>query len=360
MPVFRSNSRALDIAGDVKAFLTGKTSEWQEAKRVRNKIREKKRTRRELKSKRQGFRRLKNELRAAKSQEEIDELKQSKESLRQEILQLERNLLTGGEGQVEGEEPGAGALPDFLIIGARKAGTTFLYNLLTRHPHVQRAARKELHYFSNLIEQEGIEWYRRCFPEPGWKDGRRIITGEATPYLAHRYAPERAAKMVPQARLIALLRDPVGRAYSDYQHEVRAGRESRTFKEAIEAEKARLLGEGGRTSEREGRAGGHNSRYLSRGIYVDQLLRWWRYFDKEQTLVLKSEDFFKSPHGTLKSVFGFLELPDWEPGVLDLHNKRNRGGYRRGMDPATRKRLEEFFEPHNRRLYEHLGVDFGW
>jgi hypothetical protein len=360
LPVFRSNSKAFEIAGDVKAFLTGKTSEWQEAKRVRNRIRSKKRTKRELKSKRQGFRRLKNELRTATGPGEIDELKQSEERIRQEILQLESKLLAGEEGQAESEKPGAGALPDFLIIGARKAGTTFLYNLLTRHPHVQRAARKELHYFNNLIEQEGIEWYRRCFPEPGWKDGRRTITGEATPYLAHLYAPERAAKMVPQARLIALLRNPVDRTYSDYQHEVRSGLESRTFEEAIEAEKARLLGEGGKTSEREGRAGANNSRYLSRGIYVDQLLRWWRFFDKEQTLVLKSEDFFENPQQTLKSVFGFLDLPDWEPGVLDLHNKRNKGKYRREIDPVTRRHLEEFFEPHNRRLYEHLGVDFGW
>jgi hypothetical protein len=77
-------------------------------------------------------------------------------------------------------------------------------------------------------------------------------------------------------------------------------------------------------------------------------------------LVLKSEDFFESPHETLKLAFAFLELPEWEPEASQLGYKRNTGSYEEGMNPATRRRLEEYFEPHNRRLYDYLGVDFGW
>ena len=80
-------------------------------------------------------------------------------------------------------------------------------------------------------------------------------------------------------------------------------------------------------------------------------------FREEQILVLKSEDFFERPKETLKVVLNFLGLPDWEPEAWEI---RKKGRYERGMDPATRRRLEEYFEPHNRRLYEFLGRDLGW
>ena len=73
-------------------------------------------------------------------------------------------------------------------------------------------------------------------------------------------------------------------------------------------------------------------------------------------LVLKSEDFFERPQETLKPVLDFLDLPDWEPEAWESGQKHN---YER-MDPATRRGLEEYFDPHNERLYEHLGTDFGW
>ena len=76
--------------------------------------------------------------------------------------------------------------------------------------------------------------------------------------------------------------------------------------------------------------------------------------------MLKSEDFFEDPAGTLKTVLSFLGLPEWEPEASDLGERRNEGGYEEGMDPATRQRLEEYFGSHNRRLYEFLGTDLGW
>ena len=145
--------------------------------------------------------------------------------------------------------------------------------------------------------------------------------------------------MVPQARLIALLRNPIDRAYSHYQMQVKRGTEPRAFEEAIEQQR---------------------SSYLSRGLYVDQLLRWFEFFGKEQMLILKSEDFFERPVETLKVVLDFLELPDWRPEASELHQSRHTGGYQKKMEPSTRRRLEAYFEPYNQRLYEHLGVDFRW
>jgi hypothetical protein len=104
-----------------------------------------------------------------------------------------------------------------------------------------------------------------------------------------------------------------------------------------------------------------NPAYLSKSIYVDQLVRWSEFFPKEQMLVLKSEDFFEDPAETLRVAYGFLGLPEWEPEASEIKpKKRNKGQYKEGMAPATREHLEESFEPHNRRLYDYLGKDLGW
>jgi hypothetical protein len=249
-------------------------------------------------------------------------------------------------------------LPDFVIIGAQKSGTSFLYDLLTQHPYVKRAALKELHYFDRHFDR-GIEWYRSQFPLPRWKEERKSITGEATPnYLFHPHAARRMAEVVPQARLIVLLRNPVDRAYSNYYKEVKRGGETLQFEEAIEVEEARSRGQMDKMLE-DDRYTSFNQQqfsYLSRGIYVDQLLRWSGFYSKNQMLVLKSEDFYERPLDTLKLVLHFL--PDWQPDPRVL-TKKGTTRYSR-MNPATRQRLEDYFEPHNRRLYEYLGVDFGW
>jgi hypothetical protein len=100
--------------------------------------------------------------------------------------------------------------------------------------------------------------------------------------------------------------------------------------------------------------------YLSRGVYVDQLLRWSEFFGQDQMLVLKSEDFYEHTPETLKVIQHFLDLPDWQPEPRMFQIKPKRQNRYPEMNPATRRRLEEYFEPYNRRLYEYLGVDFGW
>ena len=164
--------------------------------------------------------------------------------------------------------------------------------------------------------------------------------------------------MVPRARLIVLLRNPVDRAYSHYHQEAGRGHEPLTFEEAIEAEEARLRGERDRMLEDEHywSFNHQNFSYLSRGIYVDQLIEWSRFFSSDQILVLKSEDLFDQMPKALKTVLDFLDLPDWKPQASDLCLK----GFYPPMNLTTRQQLRAYFEPHNRRLYEYLGVDFGW
>jgi hypothetical protein len=234
-----------------------------------------------------------------------------------------------------------GALPNFAIIGGASCGTSFLYHLLTQHPYVERAALKEVNYFGKHFD-EGLDWYRSQFPPPRWEVKRRFITGETTlRYLCHPLVPERMANVVPQVRLIALLRNPVDRAYSEYNRRVRDMRERRSFEEAIEAEKEWLLAKGDEAHLREPRP---PFVYLTRGIYVDHLLRWSKFFSNQQMLVLKSEDFYERELDILKLVLHFLYLPDWEPEASEIHNKghyeQNKSYYKQKMDPATSEWLE--------------------
>jgi Sulfotransferase domain len=346
LPIFRL-SRVFGVGRDAKVFLNlqgGLTRgtvpdlehHGEQAEKLRKALTRNQKKTRKLRRQRLEISQLRNELRAAKEQ-------------------VER---TPNDLPISQE---TGALPDFVIIGAHKGGTTSLYHLLTQHPHVEGASVKEVHFFDRPERfEKGIEWYCRSFPQPRWKDGRRTITGEATPYyLFDPHAAERMAKAIPQARLIALLRNPVDRAYSHYHMQRRRGHRTSSFEEAVEADKARLLDGDIEPSEHEhySSVSHSSSNLLARGIYVDQLLRWSRFFGDEQMLVLKSEDFFERTADTLKLVMDFLDLPDWEPPAWEI---RNKGDYEQKMDPATRRMLEAFFEPHNRRLYEYLDVDFGW
>jgi hypothetical protein len=221
----------------------------------------------------------------------------------------------------------AGMLPDFLIIGTQKGGTTFLYNLLRRHPHFKAAVKKEIHFFDTPGFRRGLDWYRTHFPQQQQSKGRKVITGEASPYyLFYPHAPRRVAETMPQVKLLALLRNPVDRAYSDYQHTFRQEHESLGFNEALELEAERLRGEKEKILADEGYRSINYRRYsyLARGIYVDQLKEWHRYFDREQLLILKSEDFFARPLETLELVLEFLNLPERD---FELEGKRNEGGY---------------------------------
>lgn len=320
------------------------------------------RARERLKSRRRELRQSREKLRAARGSAEITKHRHQIGRARAEVFRLERELLAAERGRAE-DEPVTGALPDFVVLGAQKAGTTYLYHLLVQHPHIEPAASKELHFFDNNFEL-GVEWYRECFPAPEWRDGRLTVTGEATPYyLFHPYAARRMAEVVPGARLIVLLRNPVERAHSHYQMIARKGAELRTFEEAVEAEMGMLRGEMEGALRHEKHVGSEHQLYsdLSRGIYVEQLERWAEVFVSEQMLVLKSEDFFARPAETLESVLGFLGLQGWVFADREVVvDKRNEGGYESGIEPGTRQRLETFFGPHNERLYEYLGVDLGW
>jgi Sulfotransferase domain len=276
-----------------------------------------------------------------------------------------RKVAKGSWRAVGRVTPGFRALPDFLIIGTQKGGTSSLLNYLAQHPAVARPMTKEVHYFVNHYDR-GLDWYRSHFATRLWlrvagkAAGARVQVGEATPcYLAHPRAAGRAAAVLPGAKLIAMLRNPVDRAYSHYKHRLRWKTESLpSLAEAIDAEEARLAAMRDDPSVDEARyEQAAYASYLNRGKYVDQLLSWERHYPRGQMLVVRSEDFFDDPRTVFLRVLEFLELPLWEPRE---YRKYNYFGEYEAIDAATRERLNAFYAPYNRRLFEHLGEDYGW
>ncbi len=245
-------------------------------------------------------------------------------------------------------------LPDFLILGAQKAGTTALYAYLRRHPAVTGPSWKEVSYFDRHYRR-GTAWYRGNFPLRS--DG--LIVGEASPsYLFHPQAPERVAALLPEARLIALVRDPVERAYSHYQHEVSLGREPLPFDEALEREEERLAGEVERMRADPGyfSHAWWNYTYLARGRYAEQLERWQARFPADRLLVVANDDLAERPAETYARVLDFLGAA---PHELDVYPRVYDRDYP-PMSPETERRLTDYFADANLRLYELLGRDLGW
>lgn len=257
------------------------------------------------------------------------------------------------------------SLPDFVIIGTMKGGTTSLYKYLTQHPQILPARKKEVHFFDQSYQfNRGIRWYKSYFPLQKLP-GERLITGEASPsYLFYPQVPYRLFNFLPNVKLIAILRNPVDRAYSHYQRNVFRGYEPLSFEDAIAQEKQRLEGEKDKIIANPN----YNSRpyrlysYLARGRYVEQLQSWFRYFAPHQFLILKSEDLFKHPSQQLNKVFDFLDLPsvniqDTTPSLVGEYKTSTK---KIKMTQETRNHLQNYFHPYNQRLYEFIDRDFSW
>jgi hypothetical protein len=249
-------------------------------------------------------------------------------------------------------------LPSVVIIGAQKGGTSWLFKYLAEHPAVLPPLHKEVHYF-DFHHRRGVGWYRRHFPY-SHQLRRGFLTLDASPYyLVHPWVPQRMAQLLPAVKLVALLRNPIDRALSHYQHEVRGGRESLSFAEAIESEGKRLAGEEERLRKDPEyySYNHHRYSYTRRGLYIEQLRRWVEHFPRSQLLVLQSEWMFRDPAGATAAVCQFLELP---PHRLDWDTPYLQRPYNRDIAPDLRARLAAYFEPYNRELYRWLGQEFDW
>lgn len=235
------------------------------------------------------------------------------------------------------------ALPNFLVIGTMKSGTSSMYHYLKEHSQISMAYKGEVHFFDNNFHKEE-RWYRSFFP---FKYKAKIqAIGEVTPgYLFKGGVPERVKKLIPKARFIILVRNPVDRTYSHFQQVLKRKLSDLTFEEFIKP----ALSETTELDELP-------SNMLRRGLYGQQIIRWFKHFDRKQFLFIESEEFFADPNTTMKQVHTFLGLKH-EP-VINL-NPRKTGGYTTEMSRETREILNNYYAKSNTQLAE-LGLNSSW
>jgi hypothetical protein len=259
-------------------------------------------------------------------------------------------------------------LPDFLIIGTKRGGTTSLWRYLTQHPLVPRLFpawnTKTSHYFEEN-HGRGEAWYRSHFPTVrqrealSRKHGGPVKAGEAAPlYMFHPLAASRVAALMPSVRIIVLLRNPVERAYSHWKERRGEGVEPLGFREALAAEPERTAGERERLIADPAYVSTAYDwyTYRRRGCYLDHLEPWLSLFSASQMLLLPSETFYRSPASSFADICSFIGLPPHKLPSYEVYNDRPS----RGMDDDIRAELTAFYQPHNRALEARLGMTFGW
>lgn len=178
------------------------------------------------------------------------------------------------------------ALPNLVVIGAMKCGTSSLHQYLNLHPQIQMSNHKELDFFTNINWNKGVDWYRSNFTN----DAK--IIGESSPnytkYPAFPEIPARMYSIIPNAKLIYIVRDPIKRIVSHYIHQYIARWENREFSKAMENL--------------------DNNHYLNCSLYHMQLQQFLAYYSLEQILVIDLEDLSKNTNEVLRKVFDFLDV----------------------------------------------------
>lgn len=273
--------------------------------------------------------------------------------------------------------------PNFIIIGGAKCGTTSLYAYLMEHPNILPASIKEVNFFQYTTNSK-TSFYRTHFPIKQ----QNLITGEAsTQYLVHQLVPKRIHNLLPSVKLILLLRDPVERAYSEFNYMINLGAQiSTNFEDAIESELKRINIE---KEHPEFVIENYNYfqpcfSYLRHGIYINHISNWLKYFPKEQLLILNTKDLSNNFDNLMDKTFDFLNLPKYKIKNTIKKNKiekirpisgnerniyKNTGSKTQTlfnvqnyseMKPETKTRLRDFFKPYNKELFETIGEKFDW
>ena len=240
--------------------------------------------------------------------------------------------------------------PSFIIAGAQKSGTTSLYAWLTRHPQIIAPVKKEIYFFNNAeLFNKGISWYKSFYP----LSFRRGFSIDATANtFESENAAQRVKQLLPEAKVIIILRNPVDRAFSHFHMAVKLGFEKTSFEHALSLEEKRIS---------EGKHLVHNYfyqrlAYRTKGIYADQLQPWLNHFPSHQLLVLQGELLFHEPKNTYESIQRFLGLEINFPQRFEARNQGETGA----MNADIRKDLEAFYRPHNEKLYKLINKTYDW
>jgi hypothetical protein len=255
-------------------------------------------------------------------------------------------------------------MPDFIVVGGQRCGTTSLFRALMSHPQIFRPEmHKGVNYF-DLNSYRGNTWYGAHFPlssvirHKARRYGPPVVFEASGYYMYHPFAMERMARALPRIKVVSMLRNPVERAYSAYQHERARGYEWEPFERALELENERLVGEVARMRRDpayESYSHRHHS-YLHRGHYAEQLEHIYALVPSHNVHVMMSEDFFSDPETEFRRLTDFLGVRDLGGIHFDTFNARPRSP----MAATTADMLGDYYRPHDDRLVGLLERELPW
>lgn len=260
---------------------------------------------------------------------------------------------------------GLRAEPTFMMVGGQRCGTTSLFRALMSHPNIMRPVmHKGVNYF-DVAHEKSWEWYLGHFPlkanakrraAPG-HDSAAVFEASGY-YMFHPHAPRRIAAALPNVQIVAMVRDPVERAYSAYKHEFARGFESESFEKALELEDARIEPELARMLADESYQSGtyRHQAYRRRGHYAEQLQKFADLLGPDRVHVVESERFFSEPESEYTKLLEFLGQPIVMPKSFDQFNARPGSP----LSDELQAELRAHFAPHNAALAEFLGRPPSW
>lgn len=259
-------------------------------------------------------------------------------------------------------------LPELIVVGAKRGGTTSLWKYLDSHPGIlptfPRAEQIKGTYFFDEEWGRGVRWYRSHFPTEHARSqaakhlGYDPIAFEASPYyLFHPHAPARAHQVVPNALIVALLRDPVERAFSHYK-ERRNHTEPLSFEEALAAEDARTGGEeAAMLADPSLISLAHRHQtYVAQSRYAPMLTRWFDAYGRDRVLVTAAEDFYADPQSFCDQITDQVGLPRHDLGTPEPFNSEPSAD----MDPEVRVRLRASLREDIEAVEQLLGRPMPW
>lgn len=253
---------------------------------------------------------------------------------------------------------GGKVLPDFVLIGAQKCASTSLLAYMGQHSCIRLGSRKSTHYFDRNLDRSA-RWYASHFPKApasltGRVKPRDWLTGESCPdYIFLPGVPARMASLMPEARIIVILRDPVKRLVSQYKHEKRKGRVPMSFGPYVRQTLGLDWPVTGTPAFMLQQAA------VQRGFYADQLSHWHKFYCRGQILVVGFEELVATPDPVMERIFRFLGLPPEKVDASAVLNPAT-GALDENIDPVVLEELRALYAEKNRCLAEIAGQDFPW
>jgi len=252
-------------------------------------------------------------------------------------------------------------LPDFLVIGAKRCGTTSLFYHLPEHPCISKSPHDNMGFFNDNFHL-GVNWYKSFFPTIFTRNkiksefGNFLAFDVTTTYMEEESTANNVYQTKPNMKIIVILRNPVDRAYSQYHLSLREKEEKRSFEDVIEENMNRLYKESHNLHEIKPKFSAEENNYLKKGLYAQQLRHWLKIFPRENILIIPTEEFESNQQVIYNKIFRFLDISQFE---IKNTEKMEKGNYT-PMKSETRSLLLDYFRSHNDELFKLIDKKFDW